>query len=276
MEASVSVVILTLNEEANIEYCLRSVHGWSDDIHVVDSFSEDSTVMLAAKYTKNIHKVKEAHWADLRNWTLKKLPLKYDWVLFLDADEWLSEDLKREIAETLSVSSKVNGFYIKRRFIFMSRWLKHGGLYPKVLRLFRCQFVEYIPAGDVEYAKVKGEVGLLKHDMIHEDRKGISKWIEKHNKISDRAAKYYMHRLGSLLRKQEKDSEIEGGRRVWVKEKIWEKIPLLLRPFLLFLYYYIFRLGILDGVEGLIYHLLWAFWYRLLTYAKVREMLITK
>ena len=272
MRTPVSVIILTLNEEANIEHCLRSIYGWSEDIHIVDSFSEDDTVRLAMKYTRNTHKVKEAHWADLRNWAMRNLPLKYEWVLFLDADERLTEELKREISEVLKTSPEKNGFYIKRRFIFMGRCLKHGGLYPKVLRLFRYKFAEYIPVGDVEYAKVKGKVGLLKNDMVHEDKKSISRWIEKHNRISERAAKQYLNRGGSLLEKQERDGEIEGGRHIWVKESVWEKIPLLLRPSVTFLYQYVFRLGFLDGLEGLIYHLLQAFWYRLLIYVKVREL----
>jgi len=273
VKAPVSVIILTLNEEANIEYCLRSVHEWSDDIHLVDSFSEDNTVKLAMKSTKNIHRVKEAHWADLRNWAMRNLPLKYDWVLFLDADERLTKELRREIYEVLKTSSEENGFYIRRRFIFMGRWLKHGGLYPKVLRLLRHKSTEYIAKGDVEYLKVKGKVGLLEHDMIHEDKKSISIWIEKHNKISDRAAKHYLNKKSSLLRKREIDSEIEGGRRIRVIETVWEKTPLLLRPFVLFLYQYFFKLGFLDGLEGLIYHLLQAFWYRLLIYVKVKELL---
>jgi glycosyltransferase involved in cell wall biosynthesis len=272
VKAPVSVIILTLNEEANIEHCLRSVYGWSDDIHVIDSFSEDNTVSLATKYTNNVHKVKEAHWADLRNWATRNLPLKYDWVFFLDADERLTENLKREIFELLKTSPEENGFYVKRRFVFMGRWLKHGGLYEKVLRFFRHEFTEYIPEGDVEYAKVKGKVGLLKHDMIHEDKKSISTWIEKHNKISDRAAKQYLSRKNPLLGEQIKGGELEGGRRTWVKYAIWEKFPLVLRPFVTFLYQYFLRLGFLDGLEGWIYHLLQAFWYRLLIYAKVREL----
>ncbi|MEM5777298.1 MAG: glycosyltransferase family 2 protein [Candidatus Aenigmatarchaeota archaeon] len=266
----VSVIILTLNEEANIEYCLKSVYNWSDDIHIVDSFSVDNTISLAMKYTKNIHKVKEAHWADLRNWAIRNLQLKHEWVLFLDADERLTEELKREIYETLKRSPEVNGFYIKRRFIFLGKWLKHGGLYVKVLRLFRHKFAEYIAEGDVEYAIVKGKVGLMKYDIIHEDRKGIFKWTEKHNKISDRAAKQYL--AGQTLpKKYEKDIELEGGRRTWMKYALWEKIPLPLQPFLIFIYHYFFRLGFLDGLEGLIYALLQGFWYRLLIYAKVLE-----
>jgi len=273
MCAPVSIIILTLNEERNIENCLRSVHGWSNDIHIIDSYSKDSTVEIAKKFTSNVHRLEEGHWAHLRNWAMRNLPLKYEWLLFLDADERLTEDLKREISGVLKNSPEENGFYIKRRFIFMGRWLKHGSLYPKVLRLFRHKFTEYIADGDVEYAGVRGKVGQLTCDMIHEDQKGIFRWIEKHNRISDRAAKQYLNKKSFLPDKRGKGGEIEGGRRVWVKETIWEKIPLLLRPSLTFLYQYVFRLGFLDGLEGLVYHLLQAFWYRLLIYVKVRELL---
>ncbi len=275
MKASVSVIILTLNEEPNVEYCLRSVYGWSDDIHVVDSLSKDNTVILATKYTKNVHRIEEGHWADLRNWAIRNLPLKYEWLLFLDADERLTRELKKEIFELLKGSPKENGFYIQRRFIFMDRWLKHGGLYERVLRLFRHKFTEYIPEGDVEYAKVRGKVGLLKHDIIHEDRKNLSAWIEKHNRISDRAAKQHLLRKDFLLAKQKEGDEIEGGSRTWVKYTVWERIPLVLRPYATFLYQYFLKLGFLDGMEGLTYHLLQAFWYRLLIYAKVREFSTT-
>lgn len=263
--------MLTLNEEANIEHCLRSICGWSDDIHIVDSFSTDNTVNLALRYKPNIHKVEEAHWADLRNWAMRSLRLKYEWVLFLDADEHLTDSLKKEISQTLATSPKENGFYIKRRFIFMGRWLKHGGMYDKILRLFRKESAEYISEGDVEYVRVTGKVGLMRHDMIHEDRKGISKWIEKHNKISDRAAKQYLNERDFLLNERAEGSEIEGGRRTWVKYALWEKIPLVLRPYITFLYQYILKFGFLDGIEGLNYHILQAFWYRIVIYVKVRE-----
>ena len=270
-KAPVSVIILTLNEEANIRNCLRSVYGWSDDIHVVDSFSQDNTVDLSTEYTANIHEVNEGHWADIRNGAIRSLPLKYEWVLFLDADERPTEGLRREISQLLRTSPEENGFYIKRRFVFMNRWLKHGGLYEKVLRLFRHEFAEYIPEGDVEYATVKGKVGLLRQDLVHEDKKGISAWIEKHNKISERAAKSYLDKERFLPLQQERGSEIEGGRRTYAKYTVWKKVPLVSRPFVMFTYQYFLKLGFLDGLEGLIYHFLQGFWYRLLIYVKVRE-----
>lgn len=267
----VSVIVITLNEEANIEYCLKSVSPWSDDIFVVDSFSEDNTLKIAERFTKNIYSVDRAHWADIRNWSMRNLPLSYEWVLFLDADEWLTEKLKNEISETLK-TSKLNGFYIKRRFIFMGRWLKHGGLYVKILRLFKHEFAAYIANGDVEYARVYGEVGSLKHDIIHEDRKPISRWIEKHNKISDRAARQHLGAQNYSLRQTIKGVELEGGGRTRAKYVFWEKIPLVLRPGITFVYQYFFALGFLDGMQGLCYHLLQAFWYRLIIYVKVSEI----
>jgi len=270
-KAPVSVVILTLNEEKNIESCLKSVYGWSDDIHIIDSFSKDATIEISRKYTQNIHQVPESHWARIRNWALKRLPLKYDWVLFLDADERLTEELKREIAEILTKSPKENGFYIKRRFIFLGRWLKYGGLYTRVLRLFKKDCVRYIELGDCEYAVVKKPIGYLKNDMLHEDKKGISSWIEKHLKIAEREARRILEKKRAKLNFSE-NFEIEGREKILIREKIWDRIPLLLRPFLLFIYCYFLKLGFLDGKEGLIYHLLWALWYRLLIYIKVREI----
>lgn len=271
-KAKVSVIIITLNEQENIEDCLRSVYGWSDDIIIVDSYSEDKTVNIAKKYTQNIFQIEEAHWASIRNWAMRDLPLKYQWVLFLDADERITEALKTEIHELLETSPTENGFYIRRRFIFMNKWLKHGGLYPEVLRFFRYKFAEYIADGDVEYVRVTGDVGWLKNDMLHDDKKGISRWIEKHNRISDRAAQQYLTKKSSLLKAREKGSELEGGSRIWVKETVWEKIPLLLRPLSAFSYQFILRLGFLDGLEGFIYHFLQAFWYRVLIYTKVKEL----
>ena len=273
-KAPVSVIILTLNEEENIEDCLKSVFGWSDDIHIVDSFSKDSTIDIARKYTQNIHQIPMAHWAHIRNWALKNLLLKYEWVLFLDADERLTEELKKEIVAVLKGSPKENGFYIKRRFFFLGRWLKYGGLYTKVLRLFKKDHARYVEFGDSEYAIVEGKVGFLRNDMIHEDKKGISRWIEKHVKIAEREAKRIIEKKKIGLELDRNDVEIEGKKRIRIRAKIWDRIPLLLRPFLLFIYCYFIKLGFLDGKEGLIYHLLWALWYRLLVYVKVRELTI--
>lgn len=275
----VSIIIITLNEEENILQCLENIEGWTDDIHIVDSGSNDNTVEIAKKFTKNISIIEKGHWANIRNWAMENLPLKNEWVLFLDADEFLSTELKQEIITEINSQKDFDGFYIKRRFIFMNKWLKYGGLYPKVLRLFKFKKVKYIESGDVEYAKINGHVGELKYDMIHKDLKPFSRWVDKHNRISDRAALRYIElKNGKIeeLYKINKNEVIEGNKVHIIREKIFDKLPLFLTPFALFFYAYILRLGFLDGIYGFIYHSHQSFWYRLLIYTKVREMSILK
>ena len=129
-KAKVSVIIITLNEEENIEQCLQSIYGWTDDIHIADSNSTDNTVEIAKRYTDNIHIVEErsrGHWATIRQWALSTVSPKYKWILFVDADEWLTEELKNEITRKINSDPNENGFYIPFRFIFMNRCLKYGG-----------------------------------------------------------------------------------------------------------------------------------------------------
>ena len=263
-KAEVSVIIITLNEEKNIEQCLQSVYEWTEDIHIVDSNSTDRTVELAEKYTSNIHTTEEGHWANIRNWAMSNIPLKYEWVIFVDADEWLTNELKEEIIQKIQSDIEENGFHIRRRFIFLNKWLKHGGQHGIELRLIKHKRARYIESGDGEYVKVDGKVSILKNDMIHQDLKPFSTWIDKHNRISLMAAKRYIE-----INKGKLDEAITRRRRV---RKIWDKVPLLLKPFLMFFYVYFVKLGFLDGKEGLIYHLHHAFWYQILIYTKIKEM----
>lgn len=271
-KAKVSVIIITLNEEENIEQCLKSIYGWSNDIHIVDSNSTDNTIEIAKKYTNNIHIVEEGHWSNIRNWALSKLPLKYEWVMSIDADEWLTEGLKNEIIQKIDSNPDEIGFYIPKRFIFLNKWLKYGEMYGTMLRLYKHNKVRYVEKGDAECTIFEGKVGILKNDMIHQDLKLFSTWIDKHNKIALRAAKRYIEikeRKKELLHKPSTNEAIVGRPRL---QKIWDKVPLLLRPFLMFFYVYFIKLGFLDGKEGLIYHLHHAFWYQLLIYTKIKEI----
>jgi glycosyltransferase involved in cell wall biosynthesis len=278
MSTKITVIVITYNEEYNIRQCLESVKGFTDDIIVIDSKSTDSTVEIAKDYTKNIYIIEQGHWAEIRNWAMRNADIKYEWVLFLDADEVLTSDLKLEISQLIESDPADNGFYIKRRFIFLNKWLKHGGLYPEVLRLFRYKYTTYIMAGDVEYALVEGKTGKLKSDIIHNDLKPISYWIEKHNRISARAVDQYFLEKEMGFRPNENlpaEFELEGGAyKHWIKKNLWDKIPLIARPFIIFGYAYFFKLGILDGVEGFYYHSLQAFWYRILISVKIKEKII--
>ena len=132
MKSPVSVIILTLNEEVNLPKCLESVSGWADEIIVVDSFSTDKTLEIAKKYGAKVYEHEFENQARQFNWALDNVPIKNDWIFRLDADEWLTEELKNEITEKLrnreteKPKDKINGFYIKRRVYFMGRWIRHA------------------------------------------------------------------------------------------------------------------------------------------------------
>lgn len=204
---------------------------------------------------------------------MDNLPFKYEWVLHLDADECLTPALREEIGHLVSVSDDIlDGYYIKRRFMWMGRWLRYGRQYPGAeLRLFRRHLVRVMDAGHREYIALRGRIGILKNDMIHESFKGLSRWIEKHNKYSSWEAHELLSRKGiSNLSSLDPGEMLERKTRVW-QRKMLNRMPSLARPFLRFAYRYILQLGFLDGVPGFLYYLAHDLWYPLLIEAKFME-----
>ncbi len=268
-----SVVILTFNEEANIEECLKSVRGWADRIFIIDSYSTDKTLEIAKKYTHDIYQNEFLGYSQQRNWALKNLPFPGEWVFVLDADEWPTQGLKSEIGLLLSCPpTDVNGYYIKRRMIFMGRWIKYGGYYPIwLLRLFRHPYAFCEERNVVEHYLVRGKTARLNNDIIHEDRKGITFWVEKHNRYAS------LHAL-DLQRESSTDQlnisllgeQAERKRYLW--NTLWRRLPPLLRPFAYFFCRYFLMLGFLDGKEGVIYHFLHGLWYPFLIDVKYLEL----
>lgn len=273
--APVSIVVLTNNEEANIRRCLESLVDWVDEVFVVDSGSTDRTAEIAKTLGAHVVPHPFAGFAEQRNWCLAKLPFSHDWVLFLDADEWPSEDLKADITRALADTGRsgVAGYQVPRRHRFMGRWLRHGGLYPTwLLRLFRHQLAHCESRLVDEHFVVDGPVAMLRGGLLTEDKKGIGPWIDRHNHYASLEAQEMIRRAqrrgtmaGRLLGSQ-------AERKRWLRERVWSRLPLFTRPFVLFVYRYIFRLGFLDGRAGLVYHLLESFWYRLLIDVKYLEL----
>ncbi|MDD5489588.1 MAG: glycosyltransferase family 2 protein [Candidatus Moranbacteria bacterium] len=258
MKFPLSVIILTFNEELNIENCLKNVAGWANEIIVVDSFSGDKTLAIAKKYTDKIVKHTFVNQAEQFNWALDNIKIKNDWILRLDADEYLTEELKAEITEKLeNRPDDINGYYMKRRVYFMGRFIKHGGYYPKwFLRLFRREKAHSEEREMDEHLVLsEGEAGWLKNDFVDDNKKDLSWWTEKHNNYSTREAK----------------DVIKGNYGVR-KKMFYYKLPPFCRAFCFFVYRYFFLLGFLDGKEGLIFHFLQGFWYRFLVDAKIHEI----
>src|SRR5262249_13170366 len=137
MRADVAVVILTFNEELNIAQALSSVCGWAEQVFVFDSFSTDRTVEMAGEFECQIIQHPFTDYAKQRNAALDELPIRTEWVLFLDADEWPTAELKQEIERIVASQPLEDGFYIKRRLMWMGKWIRRGYYPTWILRLFR-------------------------------------------------------------------------------------------------------------------------------------------
>ena len=268
-----TVIILTYNEEANISQALSSVCGWASDVFLLDSFSTDKTVEIASGYPCKSFVNKFEGYASQRNYALGELPIVTEWGFFLDADECLTDELKEEISNAIRSNPKENGFYIKRRLVWMGRWIKRGYYPTWILRLFRAKFARCEDREINEHIVVDGETGRLRNDFVHEDRRGLSHWIEKHNRYATLEAKQL------LIQRKEKSGYLGGNlfgaqveRKRWLRENIWEKLPPLIRPFIFFGYRYFVRGGVLDGREAFIYHFLQSLWFQFLIDAKYLEM----
>jgi uncharacterized protein (DUF362 family) len=277
MSVPLSVIILTYNEEQNIRNCLESVKDLSDQIFIVDSYSTDKTLEIAREYTNNIYQNPFIDQARQFNWALDNLPIKTEWIMRLDADERLTPELHNEIVRKIpDMPEVVTGLYMKRQVYFMGRWMKHGGYYPIwLLRIFRkgkaiCEQKNM----DEHIVVLEGKTENLANDIIDENHKGLSFWVDKHNKFASREMMEIM-KSG----KEEKGQTIKPNllghavqRKRWLKKNLYLKLPLLLRSFFYYIYRYFFKLGFLDGKEGLIFHFLQGFWYRFLVDAKIYEM----
>ena len=255
-KCSISVIILTYNEELNLENCLKNITDWASEIFIVDSFSTDKTLEISQKYGCKISQHSFENQAQQFNWALENLEIKNEWILRLDADEYLTNKLKEEIEKEIPSSIKVNGYYIKRRTYFMGRWIKHGGYYPTwILRLFRKGKARSEKRKVDEHIVIsEGESGRLKNDFIDDNKKDLTFWIEKHNNYSSREA-----------------ADVLAGNYGRGLKKYYYRLPLFFRPCFYFCYRYFLRFGFLDGKEGLIFHFLQGFWYRFLVDVKIYE-----
>jgi len=266
----VSVIVPTRNEEKNIRKCLASI-SWADEIFVVDSESTDRTVEIAKEYTNNVVTFRwDGKWPRKKNWSLEKLPLSHDWVLFLDADEWVTPELAEEVRQVVCSGTEFSGFMVKYDYYFLDKLLKHGDpLWKCIFFKHRLGRFEKMDAPDVtdydvevhEHPVIKGKVGKLKNKMIHNDFEDLHHFFCRHNIYSDWEA-----HLRSYKTKRNKEKEIKASlfgsqieRRRFFKE-LFLKFPC--KPVIYFLYSYFIRGGFLDGKAGYIYNVLKAFhWF---------------
>ncbi len=241
-----SVVIIAMNEEANLPRCLKSVE-WADDVVMVDSGSTDRTAEIAREFGARVF---DTEW---RGFGLVKREAvahaEGDWILSIDADEVVPPELAAEIRQVIADSNDKVGYYIPRRTQFLGRWIYHCGWYPDpVLRLFRRGRGDFDAAVVHEQVVVSGPVGQLRNDLLHYSYPSLDCYFEKFNRYTTLAA----------------EKALAEGRTAGV----WQ---IVMRPLACFLKHYIFKRGFLDGLEGLVLSVLSAC-HVLVKYAKLRDL----
>jgi len=256
MKIPATVVIIAENEAKNIDFALRSIHDRFSDIVVVDAYSNDGTAQICANYPAvRVCQHAFENWAEQRNWALENCGISTDHVLFLDADEFLTEEFLSELAALFSSGKRFDAVAMMPEFIFMGKKLRFSYGHPLIRRLFRREGLHFVCEGARERA-VSGPI-LLRFQVpfVHHDRKGLLFWLSKHLRNAEREAQFYgMRPVGA-------EYSADLKLRTWLRGYVWDRLPLLLRPFLYFFVRYVVRLGFLDGAAGFVYCFLHAFWY---------------
>ena len=266
----ISVLILTKNEAHDLPGCLASVQ-WSDDVHVFDSYSTDTTAALAKAAGAVVHQRVFDNYAAHRNASLREVEFRYPWVLILDADERIPAPLGREMGSVVKVAgADVSGFSIRRRDYLFGTWLKHAQISPFYIRLVRPERARYTRAIN-EVIEVEGKVETLTEPMDHYPfSKGIGHWIRKHDLYSTMEAELIFHQQGlaepSL--KTALTSKDFHERRLHQKA-LFYKLPG--RPLVKWVYMMFVRGAILDGAAGVSYATLQSI-YEYMIVLKTKEL----
>ncbi len=262
--ADVAVIIITYNEEANIAQCLESVCGWSRQVFLVDSFSKDRTLEIAKRFDCEVVQNAFTGHPQQLNWALDHLPLQTEWILFLDADEWAPQELRNEISAVVGRNPPENGFSIRWRFIWMGQWVRRGYYEKWLIRLMRRGVARWEQREVNQHLIVEGTTGHLQSDFVHDNHKGLADWTQKH-------IRYARLEAEQLFRHSKEDEDIsarfwgtQAERTRWIRLRIYNRLPPLIRPALYFFYRVVIRMGFLDGWQAMLYHFLHAFWCPLL------------
>lgn len=223
---SLSVVVITRNEETNLRRCLESVK-FADQIVVVDSGSTDATVGIAKSFNAEVHEIVWTGFGNAKQFALSKATS--EWVLSIDADEEVSVDLTAEIKRIITQDDSVAAYEMPRLTNFLGKWIYHSGWYPdRVLRLFRRTSGRFTPDIVHERVLVDGKVGRFTGNLLHYSYPSLEVYFEKFNRYTTEGA----------------ELEASRGKRAGI-------FDLTIRPGLAFIKHYISKAGFLDGIEGL-------------------------
>ena len=269
----ITALILTYNEELHIERCILSIKKFAKEIIVIDSFSTDRTSQICSKYNVRVIKNKFKYQAQQMNWALENIDIKTEWIIRVDADEYFSNNFEEKLNKKIwHLDKNISGIIINRKVKFLNKIINYGSTSPhKTLRIWKKGkgYTEDLLMD--EQIIVKGETDYLDADLIDENLKSFNWWIRKHKRYAEREAINY------LSQKKNNKVEIytpEDSSKInkYSKLQIYYNLPIFIRPFLLFVYCYIIKLGFLSGWQGSIFYAVQVFWYRLLVDFKIWNM----
>ena len=276
VEGGLAVIILTKDEERHIERAIDSVREIASRVYVVDSGSTDRTCELASGLGAVVLQHRWVNYSVQFNWALSKLQADDLWVLRLDADEVLDADLRSSIAEVLSgVRSGFDAYEVERRMAFLAAPIRWGGVFPiMVVRLFRQGRGQCEQRWMDEHIIIDGPAGALDGELLDDNRNSLTWWVEKHNWYANREVVDILnaeHQFAESTSVARRSGAGQAGIKRWVKEHVYNRLPLGSRALLYAFYRVVIRAGVLDGPRGLTFHLLQGFWYRYLVDAKLLE-----
>ena len=278
MKNDLSVIIPVRNEIIHIERSIKSALCLTPHVYVVDSSSSDGTIEKAISLGAKVFQYEwgpSSSFSDKMNWALKNLPIKTQWILRLDADEYFMDKTIEELSvELAKLDPQINGVTLNRRIHFLGRWMKHSGQYPRpMLRVTRLGYAQYEARLLDEHVLIEGNrIANLSLDFIDENLSSISTWIQKHDKYSTLQAIELLHLQIGLFERQE-NIEIDLSLQKLRKRKyFYSQLPTYWRPFMYFFFRHIIKLGFLDGYQGFLWNFLQAWWYNTVVDIKIQEI----
>jgi glycosyltransferase involved in cell wall biosynthesis len=275
MKIPVTFIVPTLNEERNIDETLGSIKNWVDEVYVLDSFSSDRTCELASNAGAHLVQHRFENFSAQKNWALDNLPMRNEWIFFLDADERVTSGLRHELEKLFTDGGEpsLDGYYVGRMNHFMGGWIRHAGMYPNWnLRMFRHRLGRYEERIVHEHVVLTGKVGYLRQPLAHDDYKGLERYFDRHNTYSSMEALEVWNLVSATeVKRLLNPSLFARGpeRRRALKQAAYRYLPC--RALVKFLWMYLFSGGFLDGRIGFRYCVLQAF-YEYQISLKIQEL----
>ena len=262
-------MIPTFNESLHLKRLLPSLKKLNIPFFALDSYSSDDTTLLLKRYGGKVIQGKWQTFSEKLNFGLKKNPYRSQWIIRLDADEYFDKNFIKFLQSgTLkNIADNVDGIYINRKLYFMGQWMKYGGIYPgKIIRIMRPDRVSFEHKILDEHVEVKN-FESVNIDIIDNPLYDLTHWLQKHIRYAE------AYRYGYFSKKFSSHVIAKKGQSRYKAflQNTFLKSPPFLRCFMYWFYRYFIKFGFLDGMRGLIFITLQAFFYRFLIDALIYE-----